>query len=267
MDDTSKIKSSYPIPGSASSMTPERRLWMSAILSREEAGNPGTAWHEWLGSALLALDAAESRNPLSTTWMGGPPPGDAGWVWREGEEKPVWVYMNGTHYASYLPHPFRLPWGTARWAPIPKPSDKAPEVPTAPATSPALDLDGMTIEEIKAYLKRRQRDEYLMLGVADGFERLPMEADLGAFILHEGCWVWRDSDSIIRRAFGCFDAPGWDATRMCWATFNNNEVKIAFGRLREVKTIAPMREREMYNPAWLAEVRAWLLAQPIEKTG
>lgn len=48
----------WPVPPTAESMTPERREWMRARLEDEEIHVPGTAWHEWLGSALLALDAA-----------------------------------------------------------------------------------------------------------------------------------------------------------------------------------------------------------------
>jgi hypothetical protein len=49
------------IPGDPNSMTAERRAWMRARLADEEAHCPGVAWQEWLGSALLALEAAELK--------------------------------------------------------------------------------------------------------------------------------------------------------------------------------------------------------------
>lgn len=70
------------------------------------------------------------------TWQDGPPPrtepGEPVYVWREGYDAPVPVlYSEGSrerpHGMYWLPPENREmgryePWGTARWAPIPKPA-------------------------------------------------------------------------------------------------------------------------------------------------
>ena len=68
-------------------------------------------------------------------------------------------------------------------------------------------LDQLPIIEIDAYLEQRRRDEYLSRGCADGFERTPIEIDLGDVIIPEGAWIWTDENGQIRRAFGRLDSP------------------------------------------------------------
>lgn len=280
--------SSYPIPGSASSMTPERRLWMRAVLSCEEAGNPGVEWHEWLGSALLALDSAVLRDPLTATWMDGPPPktepGKPVYVWRDGCDSPVPVMFSEgdrwlKHGMHWLPPENRRtgrfePWGTARWAPIPKPSDKVPAVPATPDTSPTVVLDSMTVEQIKAYLKQRKEQAWLAHGCGDGFERLLVDVATNALTLPEGCWVWKNRNGQIRLAFGWIHMTAirkksyhkWPY--LLWFVFDDNERCVGMGHMHTIPTQNhPIETRTLNNLAWLAEVRAWLLAQPIERTG
>lgn len=126
-------------------------------------------------------------------------------------------------------------------------------------------LDKLDPEQIEAYLEQRKRAEFLSYGCADGFERLPMEQDLTTLILCEGCWVWRDASGSIRRAFGYLDAPLWSQARLYWATFDDLGKEIASGRLRYVPSAVPVDERALSNAAWLADIRAWLLTQPIER--
>jgi hypothetical protein len=128
-------------------------------------------------------------------------------------------------------------------------------------------LDKLDPEQIEAYLKQRKREAWLAHGCGDGFERLLVERDLGSIILREGCWVWRDDTNTIRRAFGWCSAPAWGHDRMCWVTFDDEERMIAFGRWSSIPSSLPMDERVIRNLAWLADVRVWLLAQPVERTG
>lgn len=83
----------------------------------------------------LVIEVRALEAQRAVTWRGGPPPmtdpGKPVYVWREGCDAPVSVmYSEGSrhrqHGMYWLPLANREtgryePWGTARWAPIPKP--------------------------------------------------------------------------------------------------------------------------------------------------
>lgn len=125
-------------------------------------------------------------------------------------------------------------------------------------------LDKLDPEQIEAYLMQRKREAWLAHGCGDGFERLLVERDLTEFILPPGCWVWRDGSGQIRRAFGWVDGPNFTKQIMLWVTFDEDERAITSGCLWAIPT-SSFEDRSTRNLAWLAEVRTWLLTQPIER--
>lgn len=87
--------------------------------------------------AEVQIDTLRAEiNRLTPKWQDGEPPktepGKPVYVWREGCNEPVSVmYSNGDCYQSHgvywlSPENYTVgryePWGTARWAPIPRPA-------------------------------------------------------------------------------------------------------------------------------------------------
>lgn len=130
-------------------------------------------------------------------------------------------------------------------------------------------LDATPIDEIESYLEDRRRDEYLSKGCADGFERTPVEIDLGEVIIPEGAWIWTDEDGAIRRAFGRLDAPlGFEGGRKLRAvTIDEYEKVLDVWRIRPVRSAlnANQGSFDLNNDEHLALIRAEVLKAPITR--
>ena len=220
-----------------------------------------------LWQSVRAL-VAEIRALSAPAWMDGLPPADV-FVWREGSSshRPVRTSNRAgalSFISAHDPGGWQ-PWGTPRWAPIPDPSASV-QAPPSPAEKLNSALDDMSVYEIEAYLSRRRRAAWLAQGRGDGFERLSEEKRLHVLCLHEGCWVWRDPNGLIRRAFGTIGSPHWPDQDVWWVTVDSQSEEIVWGRLRDVPTSVPLQQRVLSNSQWLAQIRVWLLTQPIEGT-